>query len=134
MIVDSRIIGLYTCSVPREFDNSDPEQIVSAEQQRTGTEAFRTVIRSTRYSPKEWEIVQQRAAAAGLSPSRYMRLVTLGTPLGRRINHEAIVALNRIGVNLNNMIRLAIRSGQTFIAAEAADVLKRLREVLESFL
>jgi hypothetical protein len=99
-----------------------------------GTETFRTVIRSTRYTPEEWQIVQERADAAGLSPSRYMRHAALGTPLGRRANHHAIVALNRVGVNLNNMIRLAIRSGQPFIAAEAAELQELIRQRLEDLL
>jgi hypothetical protein len=95
---------------------------------------FRTIIRSSRFTPEEWATIEEYAAAVGLSPSRYMRQASLRTPFSRRLNHEVIVALNRIGVNLNNMIRLAIRSGQAFIAADAADVLARLRERLESLL
>jgi hypothetical protein len=106
----------------------------SSGEERPGTEVFRTVIRSTRYTPEEWQTVQERAAAAGLSPSRYTRHASLGAPFGHRINHEAIVALNRVGVNLNNMIRLAIRSGQPFIAAEAAELQELIRQRLEDLL
>jgi hypothetical protein len=97
-------------------------------------QAHRTVIRSARFTPEEWAAVQERAAAAGLSPSRFLRQVALGTPLGRRMNHEGIVALNRVGVNLNNLVRLAIRSGQPLLAAEAEGVLQQLRQRLQSLL
>lgn len=95
---------------------------------------YRTVIRSTRFTPEEWATVQERAEAVGLSPSRFLRQVALGAPLGRRINQQALAAFNRLGVNLNNLVRLAFRSGQPLLAAEAADLLKQLRERLQSFL
>ena len=94
----------------------------------------RTVIRSARFTPEEWETVQQRAATAGLSPSRFLRSVALGSPLGRRVNAEAVLALNRVGVNLNNLIRLATRTAQPFVASEVADLLTQLRERLRDLL
>ena len=97
------------------------------------TRIYRTVIRSARFTPEEWDAVQERAAAVGLSPSRFLRQVALGEPLGRRINQQAVAAFNRLGVNLNNLVRLAFRSGQPLLAAEATDLLKQLRERLQSF-
>jgi hypothetical protein len=117
---------------PPDRIQSDEDR--SAENQQRGTQAFRTVIRSVRFTPEEWTTVQEHAAEVGLSPSRYLRQAALRTPFARRVNRDAIVALNRVGVNLNNMIRIAIRSGQSFLAAEAEDVLSRLRKGLESFL
>ncbi len=101
---------------------------------RTAAETHRTVIRSVRFTPEEWATVQERAATVGLSPSRYLRLVALGTPLGRRVNAEAVLALNRAGVNLNNLVRLAIRNGQSLIAADVTRVLEELRETLRGLL
>ena len=92
------------------------------------------MIRSARFTPEEWAAVQERAAVAGLSPSRFLRSIALGTPLGRRVNAEAVLALNRAGINLNNLIRLATRSGQPFVVVEAADVLNQLRERLRDLL
>jgi hypothetical protein len=103
-------------------------------EQPAAAQTYRTVIRSARFTPEEWATVQERAAAVGLSPSRFLRQVALGTPLGRRINQQAVVAFNRLGVNLNNLVRLALRSGQPLLAAEATDLLKQLRERLQSFL
>jgi len=124
------LINILTaaCAVPTL--SLDMIETTGQPQEKT----FRTVIRSSRFTPEEWATIEEYAAAVGLSPSRYMRQASLRTPFSRRLNHEVIVALNRIGVNLNNMIRLAIRSGQAFIAADAADVLARLRERLESLL
>jgi hypothetical protein len=94
----------------------------------------RTVIRSSRFTPEEWKTVQQRAATAGLSPSRFLRSVALGAPLGRRVNAEAVLALNRVGVNLNNLIRLAIRTSQPFVAADVNALLDQLRDRLRDLL
>jgi hypothetical protein len=100
----------------------------------TAAEIHRTVIRSARFTPEEWAAVRERAAAAGLSPSRFLRQVALGATLGRRVNAEAVLALNRAGVNLNHLVRLAIRSDQPLIAADVAGVLDELRERLRSLL
>ena len=97
-------------------------------------EAYRTVIRSARFTPEEWAAVKERSAIAGLSPSRFLRSVALATPLSRRVNAEAVLALNRVGVNLNNLIRLMSRSGQPAVAAEAVAVLAQLRERLRDLL
>jgi len=95
---------------------------------------FRTVIRSARFTPEEWAAVQERAAAARLSPARFLRYVALGTPLGRRVNADAIGALNRAGAVLNNCVRLAIRNDQPLLASEAREVLALLRQRLRSLL
>jgi hypothetical protein len=106
---------------------------VSADPDKPTT-PHRTVIRSARFTPEEWETVQQRAATAGLSPSRFLRSVALGSSLGRRVNAEAVLALNRVGVNLNNLIRLATRTAQPFVASEVTDLLTQLRERLRDLL
>lgn len=107
---------------------------MSADPDKPPTKPHRTVIRSARFTPEEWETVQERAAAAGLSPSRFLRSVALGSPLGRRVNAEAVLALNRVGVNLNNLIRLATRTAQPFVASEVTDLLNQLRNRLRELL
>ena len=98
------------------------------------TPPHRTVIRSARFTPEEWEAVRERAATAGLSPSRFLRSVALGSPLGRRVNSEAVLALNRVGVNLNNLIRWATRTEQPSVLADATDLLNQLRDRLRELL
>jgi mobilization protein NikA len=105
---------------------SEPEPISS--------NIHRTEIRSVRFTPEEWATVKERATAVGLSPARYLRQVALGSPLGRRVNAEAVLALNRAGVNLNNLVRLAIRNGQPLVAADVTRVLDELRETLRGLL
>jgi mobilization protein NikA len=107
---------------------------MSENSEQPQTRVHRTVIRSTRFTPDEWAAVEERAEAARLSPARFLRFTALGTPLGRRVNSEAVVALNRLGVVLNNAVRVALRSGQPLLAAEIKDVLDRLRERLRVFL
>lgn len=96
------------------------------------TKPLRTVIRSARFTPGEWEAVQRRAADVGLSPGRLLRLAVLGTPLGHRLNSEAVHALNRLGVNLNNLIRLALRSSLPTVAEQTEALLEKLRERLNN--
>jgi hypothetical protein len=107
---------------------------VSAYSNKPSSKPHRTVIRSARFTTEEWEAVQQRAASAGLSPSRFLRSVAIGAPLGRRVNSEAVLALNRVGVNLNNLIRLATRTAQPVAAAEVTDLLNQLRDRLRDLL
>jgi hypothetical protein len=111
-------------SSPSEDEREAPEE----------PRIHRTVIRSARFTFEEWAAVQERAVAVALSPSRYLRHVALGAPLGRRINAEAVTALNRAGVNLNNLVRLAIRNGQPLVAADVEGVLEELRAALRGFL
>ena len=103
---------------------------MSADPTKPLDNPHRTVIRSARFTPEEWAAVKERAALAHLAPSRFVRSVALGAPLGWRINADAVLALNRVGVNLNNLIRLAIRSGQPSVVAEAGAVLEQLHERL----
>jgi mobilization protein NikA len=107
---------------------------MSEEDDKPQIRVYRTVIRSTRFTPDEWTAVEERAEAARLSPARFLRYTALGTPLGRRVNSEAVIALNRLGVVLNNAVRVALRSGQPLLAAEIKGVLDQLREQLRVFL
>lgn len=107
---------------------------LSEKTKPTAAKDHRTVIRSARFTATEWASVQERADAVALSPSRYLRHVALGVPLGRRINAEAVLALNRAGVNLNNLVRLAIRNGQPLVADDVNDVLEELRDRLRGLL
>jgi hypothetical protein len=114
---------------PEESPTGEPHPAEPA-----AVETHRTVIRSVRFNPEEWKTVRERAATVGLSPARYLRQVALGTPLGRRVNAEAVLALNRAGVNLNHLVRLAIRNGQPLISDEVTGVLDELRQTLRGLL
>jgi hypothetical protein len=63
----------------------------------------------TRLTPDQHAAVAERAHACGLSVSAYVRLLVLGgTPVARRSEvRSAIVAVNRVGGNLNQVVKLA---------------------------
>jgi hypothetical protein len=63
----------------------------------------------TRLTPEHYEAVEDRARLCGLSVAAYVRLLVLGgTPVARRSEvRSAIVAINRVGGNLNQLVKLA---------------------------
>lgn len=64
-----------------------------------------------RVSPTEIEALKARADLAGVTLSDFVRQAILDgktpRPKPHRIRHEAIRAINRVGVNLNQLTRLA---------------------------
>lgn len=82
----------------------------------------KSIVRSVRFTPEEWAQVEAWAAEASVSPSRYVREATLkrrpqAKPRGVRA--EAVRELNRVGVNLNQLVRLVHRAGAQKGAGEA---------------
>ena len=70
----------------------------------------KSVVRSVRFSPEEWARVEAWAEDARVSPSRYVREATLRrrpSEKPRGVRAEAVTELNRIGGNLNQLVRLA---------------------------
>lgn len=67
----------------------------------------------TRFTQGERLALEERAAAAGLTVSGYVRAAALGLPLRRKqapspagvLSPDELTALNRIGVNLNQLTR-----------------------------
>jgi hypothetical protein len=64
---------------------------------------------ATRFTPDQHAAVVERARDCCLSVSAYIRVLVLGgTPLARRSEvRSAIVAVNRVGTNLNQLVKLA---------------------------
>lgn len=88
--------------------------------------AHRTHNASVRFTPEEWQQIKARAVECGITPSRYLRELGLGSrPRARpgAINRQAVYHLARIGNNLNQIARL----GNSFVPVPASQV----REVLE---
>jgi hypothetical protein len=63
----------------------------------------------TRFTTEHLEALADHARACGLTRAAYIRQVVLGvTPAARRpLSHAAIVAVNRVGNNLNQLVHLA---------------------------
>lgn len=84
----------------------------------------KSIVRSVRFTPEEWAQVEAWAAEASVSPSRYVREATLqrrpqAKPRGVRA--EAVRELNRVGVNLNQLVRLVHRAGAQKVETPAGE-------------
>ena len=110
------------------------------------SEARQRAARVTvRFLPEEHAELEARAAAAGLSPSAYLRACALGDagPRARRsptversLAAQAIAELNKAGSNLNQIAR-AVNMEQwpgTSSVTAAADAVKQAAiQILQSF-
>lgn len=107
----------------------------------------RTVRFNLRFSPDEWREVEPKAATAGLMPAEFCRLAVLGQPTPAAASAtpspEApqaaapagvahVVALNRVGVNLNQIAR-ALNAGMGFVPTELEDTLSRVNQLLDDW-
>jgi hypothetical protein len=84
-----------------------------------------------RLSPKEKEELERRAERAGLSLSAYLRRRGLGRPIKTRVEKEATDELNRIGVNLNQIARVANAGDLKHIQSQAAEAIEEVRALIE---
>ena len=65
-------------------------------------------------SEQEFDALVQRSEGCGVSMAGVVRSAVLGIPFPKRhtkIDLEAIVALNRVGSNLNQLVRIAHVTG-----------------------
>lgn len=108
----------------------------------------RSVVFGVRWTPEERTSIERKAAASGLTPSDYCRAAVLGlqvqaSPLSPAshpeggqaaapVNITQVVALNRVGVNLNQIAR-KLNSGLGVVPAELSDSLSRLNELLDQW-
>lgn len=88
----------------------------------------KSVVRAVRYTPEEWQAIQRKAAKAELPPATFIRRAALRRKVTSKTTTQAIAALNKIGVNLNQLTRIANTKGR--LPREIADCLEQLRTVL----
>lgn len=120
-------------SGPLNGQRGAPRENSRVELPATGAEARqnRKVFRTVRFAPTELEMVKQKAALAGMTPSRFIREAALGLEVKARRGAEAaqlVHQLGRIGANLNQLARLANARG--FIIGDRVEAV--LVEVLEA--
>jgi hypothetical protein len=91
-----------------------------------------------RLLPDERAELDQRAAALGLTPSDYARRLATGSRVAavtaRRADPALVLALNRIGVNLNQIARAANSDGGRFAGfqyQDLAETLVRINQFLD---
>ena len=105
----------------------------------------RTVRFNLRFSPGEWSEVEPKVATAGLAPAEFCRLAVLGQPTPAVSSHPPsfppagapagvshIVALNRVGVNLNQIAR-ALNAQAGFVPEDLQETLQRVNAVLDDW-
>jgi len=83
-----------------------------------------------RVSVAEKADLKGSAREAGLTVSEYVRRRSLGQPVMARADRETRVLLRRIGVNLNQLARVANTSGTPAASGPLDEVLTELRRVL----
>lgn len=79
---------------------------------------------------EEAETIEALAAAAGMAPSAFLRESAVKRTITWRVNAGARRELRRIGVNLNQLTRLAHASGAVAEAGRLADCLAELHRIL----
>lgn len=83
-----------------------------------------------RVSAAEKADLRGSAREAGLTVSEYVRRRSLGQPVVARADRETRVLLRRIGVNLNQLARVANTSGTAAASGPLDEALAELRRVL----
>jgi len=94
---------------------------------------FKTEVISVRMSPEERRAAAERADLCGQCLSTYMRKVALGSiprARPRRIEQKAVYQLGRIGNNLNQLTRVANRTGQVDTTHRLGQVLAEIIEAI----
>jgi hypothetical protein len=76
---------------------------------RQGPDEKLTRTANTKLTEKQFEALDDRARTCGLTVSGFVRQLILGhRPIARRpLARSAIVAVNRVGANLNRLVQLA---------------------------
>ena len=78
--------------------------------------------------------LEAKAAAAGVPPTDYARRVALGGQLAiaqtKAADPQLVLALNRVGVNLNQIAR-AINAHTGFVPADLSRTLARINQLLD---
>ena len=113
---------------------------------RKEKDSVREVRLNLRLTPDERAALEAKASAALLSPSEFARLAALGARIdaagtaGESLAPRAstpdgiehVVALNRIGVNLNQIAR-TLNAGRGLVHAELDNCLARVNQLLDDW-
>ena len=108
---------------------------------RSGSETRdKSKVIPSRYSPEEWEQVNEAASRAGLTRSSYQRIQTLQTapktrstrraPIERETLAKVLGQLGKIGSNLNQIARSINRGRNTYDEGEIFAAVAELRALL----
>lgn len=81
------------------------------------------------FNPHEFEKLEKRAEAAGLDVSEFVRRLALNQQFLAvpQINRQALSELSKIGVNLNQIARIANKTGE--VSPSIAEVKRELEKI-----
>ena len=94
----------------------------------------RSKTHGLRLSPNEKAELEGRAERAGLSLSEYIRRRALGKPVKTAVEEEAVRQMQRVGVNLNQLVKRAHQQGVEAVEGQALSVVRDLREVVKKLI
>ena len=87
----------------------------------------KTVVKSVRLSPAEWERIQELAQTADMSVSEYFRRCALGQKLLHSVDQRMIRELCRLG----GLQKHLFLETQGYCEAQTLDILKEVKAALE---
>lgn len=101
-------------------------------RRKKGEEEKRDERVNLRLTIAERVALEESARACGIGPTDYARRRTLGLPVAPRVQADPsiVIALNRIGVNINQIAKV-LNSGGQIPPAELQTILHRLNETLD---
>lgn len=110
------------------------EKVCAVARPKKRHEDARTERLNLRLLPDERAEIEVRAAAVGLTPTDYVRRAVLSGRLASIVTRKAdpslVLAINRAGVNLNQIAR-TLNSGVDHIPGDLAETLERINRLLD---
>lgn len=110
------------------------EEVCAVARPKKQMQDARSERLNLRLQPDERAEVETRAVALGLTPSDYARRLVIGGRLASVVAAKAdpslVLAINRAGVNLNQIAR-TMNSGAGHIPLDLADTLARINSLLD---
>lgn len=96
----------------------------------------RSLLKTVRFAPREWQLVIQQARAAGRPVSRYIRETSLGAAPRPRRAHLSNTVINMLGQIALRLTRLATQARDQHLAqanefdeavSKALDIIRELK-------
>ena len=124
-------VGLQTHPAPPHVQDIDGQVRKRGGRPRLPGEERRAHRIGVSLNEAEREAIAAKAEAVGLRPAAYLRQAGLGARLSARVNERAYHQLSRIGVNLNQVARVANRAGRLPELGVLQSLLAEVREIRE---
>lgn len=119
---------------PRRGTWPGGEEVCAVARPKKQQQEARSERLNLRLQPDERADIEARAVALGITPSDYARRLVIGGRLASVVAKKAdpslVLAINRAGVNLNQIAR-TMNSGAGHVPLDLADTLERINRLLD---